>query len=397
MRKASCQAHEKYNTRGPKKLFESDSSLLIMLKNDEWIYDEKGKAYSVDQITIQQFFSFGYADCILTKDLGFKFDAFQYQPVTQSLKEDPFVGNQEQRDWQKLGKYVKDSGFGEDDMKEAFELLKRKREKEREEAKRKDESQSKPSLGGENIPYDGFVSSKPLDNSLGSGDKPQKPNESAVEKASNNEQETRKADGLEEFVKKQEEKIERERKKEDLKLSMGNERKYSKKWFLDGLQREYLNEREDDSKDKIAKSVSISFSKVIYERDNVYCFKNPSQLIPRWLEELDGDLKVTLQFADSEEVNINFAMACVQDFSLRLRAKTYPLSFSLDSIFLSFEIIIEYKIPAVIAIIPETAAIIGPLRDNIKFSKRKIGTERIIAPRIYLPILIGTSAAISPV
>ena len=321
MREASCRAYEKYNTNKPMKSFESDSSLLIMLKNDRWIYDEKGKAYSVDQITIQQFFSFGYADCILTKDLGFKFDAFQYQPVTQSLKEDPFVGNQEQRDWQKLGKYVKDSGFGEDDMKEAFELLKRKREKEREEAKRKDESQSKPSLGGENIPYDGFVSSKPLDNSLGSGDKPQKPNESAVEKASNNEQETRKADGLEEFVKKQEEKIERERKKEDLKLSMENERKYSKKWFLDGLQREYLNEREDDSKDKIAKSVSISFSKVIYERDNVYCFKNPSQLIPRWLEELDGDLKVTLQFADSEEVNINFAMACVQDFSLRLRAK----------------------------------------------------------------------------
>lgn len=307
---ASCTAKRKYHTNESPKLFETDSTMFYMLKHDKWIYKEKKISCSPNEITKEEFLALGYGDCTLIKDLGFKLDSFSSQ-VPLERPRPVFFGTPEQQQWQKIGKRVEDLGLTEEELKEFAEEKRRKAEVRQNREKRL-EYQGKP------------VEIRQSIEGLGSGTKESK-QESDQPRTEYSEQEPRKQKTdrsveLQKFIDKQNEKIQNEEEKEELRNSMDGKQKYSKGWFSDGLKIEYLNAKED-SKDKIAKSISLSFSRVTPEHSNVYCFSDSSQLIPRWLEELDGDLKVTLRFVDGEDVNVNFAMASVQDFSLKLRGK----------------------------------------------------------------------------
>lgn len=311
IKNASCNAKRKRYTSCPSEVFRCDSTLLYMLKHDKWIYNEKGIGCSPKEITIKEFHVLGYGECLLEKDLPFKYDS-TIQREKPALP--TFSGTPEQQNWQRKGKLVEDLDLTEDELKELAEEKKKK-------ALREEARQNK----GKRSEYRGGpVETNQSIDGLGSGTKENK-KESDQQSDENAEQESRKQKTdrsveLQKFIDKQNEKIQNEEEKEDLRNSMDGKQKYSKGWFSDGLKIEYLNAKED-SKDKIAKSISLSFSRVTPEHSNVYCFSDSSQLIPRWLEELDGDLKVTLLFVDGEDVNVNFAMASVQDFSLKLRGK----------------------------------------------------------------------------
>ena len=311
IKNASCNAKRKRYTSCPPEVFRCDSTLLYMLKHDKWIYNENGICCSPKEIAIKEFHALGYGECLLEEKLPFKNDS-TIQREKSVLP--TFSGTPEQQDWQRKGKLVVDLDLTEEELKEYAEEKRQKAS--REEARKNREKRSEY--------QGGTVETKQSIDGLGSGTKVNK-NEINERNTESPEQEPRKqktdrSEELQKFIDKQNEKIQNEEKKENLRISMEDKVKYSKGWFSDGLKIEYLNARED-SKDKIAKSISLSFSKVTPEHSNVYCFSDSSQLIPRWLEELDGDLKVTLRFVDGEDINVNFAMASVQDFSLKLRGK----------------------------------------------------------------------------
>ena len=314
LKKASCVAKKKYWTNYPPERFECDSSLLYMLKNQKWIYSKNGRSYKPLDLTRREFMELGYKDCLLIKDLPFK---YEYSSETVQPTKPLFVGTPEQQRWQKLGKMAEEKGYSEDDLKEALEDFEEKR---RRNAQREARIAQK-GLGRQE--YQGnTIETKPFEG-LGTDSGLAKASAPSSSETTNNEvakSSSDRSEKLQEFIDKQNKKIEDEEEKESLLASMDGRKKYSKGWFLDGLRYEYLNAKED-SKDRIAKSISLTFSKVAPEHSNVYCFSNSSQLIPRWLEEIDGDLKVTLQFVDGEDITVCFAMACVQDFSLKLRAK----------------------------------------------------------------------------
>lgn len=314
IKNASCIAKRKHYTKCPSEVFRCDSSLFYMLKHEKWIYKEDGTTYTPKELTLNEFHALGYGECLLEKDLHFKFE----YSTTSILPTKPlFAGTPEQQRWQKLGKMAEEKGYSEDDLKEALEDFEEKRRRiAQREARIGQKGQGRQEYQGNTI------ETKPFEG-LGTETNPAKASVPSSSETTNNDVTSFSSDRsekLQEFIDKQNKKIEDEEEKESLLASMDGRKKYSKGWFLDGLRYEYLNAKED-SKDRIAKSISLTFAKVAPEHSNVYCFSNSSQLIPRWLEEIDGDLKVTLQFVDGEDITVCFAMACVQDFSLKLRAK----------------------------------------------------------------------------
>lgn len=310
IKNASCIAKRKHYTKCPSEVFRCDSSLFYMLKHEKWIYKEDGTTYTPKELTLNEFHALGYGECLLEKDLHFKFE----YSTTSILPTKPlFAGTPEQQRWQKLGKMAEEKGYTEDDFEDLEE--KRRRIAQRE-SRINQKGQGRQEYQGNTIetkPFEGLGTDSGL--AMPSVPSSSETTNNEVAKSSSD-----RSEKLQEFIDKQNKKIEDEEEKESLLASMEDKKKYSKGWFLDGLRYEYLNAKED-SKDKIAKSISLTFSKVAPEHSNVYCFSNSSQLIPRWLEEIDGDLKATLQFVDGEDITVCFAMACVQDFSLKLRAK----------------------------------------------------------------------------
>ena len=317
-KKASCKAKRRYFTQYGTETFECDSTLFYMLKHERWIYKEDGTTCSPKELTLNDFHALGYGECLLEKDLPFKFD----NSTTSMLPNKPlFIGTPEQQGWQRMGKMAAEKGYSEDELKEALADFDEKR---RRMAKR--EAPAEQNVKGRQDYQGPPIESKPFEG-LGSDIDSAGGNSSTSTKMNKEPQKipVDKDDKLQDYIDKQNKKIEEEKDKAELKSSMEEKekegKKYSKGWFLDGLKYEYLNSKEESKENKIAKSISLSFSKVTPEHSNVFCFSDSSQLIPRWLEEIDGELKVTLSFLDKNDVYVYFAMACVQDFSLRLRAK----------------------------------------------------------------------------
>lgn len=95
--------------------------------------------------------------------------------------------------------------------------------------------------------------------------------------------------------------------------------KYSKEWFLTLLELEYNNYLSIDNNE--INSLKISFRTVSKEQnsDRIYIFNNPSRYIPIWIEELN-EIPVEFTFYNSDEIKINFEVANVRDYSLRLKA-----------------------------------------------------------------------------
>lgn len=304
--KAKCKGYQNYSAE--KKIFTCDSTLLRQLKEDRWICNQNGNFCPPSGITKSEFVSLGYEDCpLITNLLGFK---------AEKPKETPLAAlgaTKEQQEDAELGRWCRQKGYTRKDW-EDFDKWKASQSHHTETDDEDDDWDEEERNDVPNAPKPKDVST-PLDVRYGSKEHGEEGKVSVNIPVSK----TRSVD-LESYLERQKQRIETECEKEDLLNEMEDIQMYSKLWFLHGLKYEYLNSK-DTGKDQISHSLSISFTKVVPEHSNVFKFCNASKPIPRWLEEIDGDIKVDFRFKNGDGVQVSFAMACVQDFSLRLRAK----------------------------------------------------------------------------
>ena len=109
--------------------------------------------------------------------------------------------------------------------------------------------------------------------------------------------------------------IEREEQIFELEDSVDNVDKYTFKWFKGLLELEYLNSGEESF---TKKALHIVFGNVSYESNRIIVLSSPSRYIPMFLEE-NGNIEVTLYFKDQTDQKLNFEVANVKDFVLRLK------------------------------------------------------------------------------
>lgn len=323
---------EKYNTacfygRAKYARFDStfygDSSIIHSLKNDPWICDMDGNLCKACDITKKEFLSLGYEQNEkLLNLLSFKIETC-YTPIVEvrhkTLAE--LGATKEQQQNEEIGKRFSEKGYSIDDWDD-FEAWKNEKQKKTDEAVKKTygniNDTNYPDKNAQPVNVENFEDYfGGLINSIGGN----------LDNANNSESSTnpklprlknRNVD-LESYTKCQEEKLANEYNKASALEKMEEYNEYEKGWFLEGLRYEYLNSNES-GKDKIDRSISISFTKVKVENESVFRFSEGTKIIPRWLEEIDGDIKMILELKDGQEIPISFAMASVQDFSLRLRA-----------------------------------------------------------------------------
>lgn len=285
------------------------SSLLISIRNNKWLYNKQGKLLKPQNICVEDLDERYEKSEELCKITGLRHSS---QTNDNQLYKQFSESGQKTYE---MGKMLEEEGITS--KEEVEELIKIKRERERLHQTGLPETESQqmednPSRAAPGKPAE----SKELDERYASGK-----DEGEYEKPKVKVHKPRNMSaGLEDYIERQKQKMETEMEKENSRQRMDTLPIYTKDWFLCGLRYEYLN-TEDTGKDNISRSVSLSFTKVMPEHSNVYRFCNASKPIPRWIEEIDGDIHVELHFRGGDEVTVNFAMACVQDFSLRLRAK----------------------------------------------------------------------------
>lgn len=105
-------------------------------------------------------------------------------------------------------------------------------------------------------------------------------------------------------------------------MNVEPELKYDKEWFDTLLELEYSSES-SSSGDEYGKSdIKIDFTK--FEQENgaskFYLLSEPSRFIPYWIEDID-DLEVEFFFTDEDSRKIEFDVASVKDFTLKVKAK----------------------------------------------------------------------------
>lgn len=127
---------------------------------------------------------------------------------------------------------------------------------------------------------------------------------------------------IEDIKQQLEEESKKKLQREEIRQEAEKLEKYSKEWFQKKLELEYRDTRDNDTSTSIKRSISISFSKILVDRNNnrLYELRNPSRDIPLWVEEVEN-LTIKFLFNNREELPCSFEVANVKDFSLRLKAK----------------------------------------------------------------------------
>lgn len=100
------------------------------------------------------------------------------------------------------------------------------------------------------------------------------------------------------------------------------ELKYNKEWFDTLLELEYSSESSSSGDEYGKCDIKIDFTK--FEQENgaskFYLLSEPSRFIPYWIEDIDG-LEVEFFFTDDDSRKIEFDVASVKDFTLKVKAK----------------------------------------------------------------------------
>ena len=100
------------------------------------------------------------------------------------------------------------------------------------------------------------------------------------------------------------------------------ELKYNKEWFDTLLELEYSSESSSSGDEYGKCDIKIDFTK--FEQENgaskFYLLSEPSRFIPYWIEDIDG-LEVVFFFTDDDSRKIEFDVASVKDFTLKVKAK----------------------------------------------------------------------------
>ena len=109
------------------------------------------------------------------------------------------------------------------------------------------------------------------------------------------------------------------------KIELMNEEpelKYDKEWFDTLLELEYSSESSSSGDEYGKCDIKIDFTKFEQEKgaSKFYLLSEPSRFIPYWIEDIDG-LEVVFFFTDEDSRKIEFDVASVKDFTLKVKAK----------------------------------------------------------------------------
>ena len=301
-----------------------ESTFFDNLKNAQWLVNEKGEPCSPSEITQEEMKSVGYKPSELLFDiLGIE---KRQEPLDESGLSDEQISN--------LRIAATAAKWGITSNEQLEEKLAKLEEYEKAETLKNQRSFNSSSSSKNDFTNNRFNFNDSTFETFGSSSRNASSNlddlfnESFLEN-SNSKKESEKnttpeeanQNHLDDFKRKLEEEGEKRLQREELKQMVEELPKYSKEWFLNKLKLEYQETGENDSERRVNRSISISFSRILVDKNcRLFELKNPSREIPLWIEETP-DLPVKFLFNDREEQQFTFEVASVKDFSLRLKAK----------------------------------------------------------------------------
>ena len=292
-----------------------ESQLIDDLKHLEWLFNASGEQCSAEDITQEEMISVGYENNEML------FDLLGIKTQTKSITE--LGGTEEQQRQQELGDLVERYGVSKEKLVELLEQYKA------DELKQRGRNSSYPNngyrepsnSGGSTVETYGSTSGNESSDlsELYSDTKSHQPKSTSREGSNDSDSNQRRIDDL---IRRLDDDKEKKLKRETLKQEVEDIPKYTKEWFQKKLQLEYWDTYDSDSSSFTKRSISVSFSKIVIDRNNnrLYELKNPSRDIPVWVEEIEN-LTVKFLFNDRDEMPCSFEVANVRDFSLRLKAK----------------------------------------------------------------------------
>ena len=275
-----------------------DSSLLVSVKENEWIITSDGKCHSISDVTFADLAEAEY-------DLNHEFlRLLGIEKKSKSLQE--LGASENQIETFELGECAEK--YGIDNVEKLKKIIEKGLEKENEERAReikeeqKEEtiSEKRKELSETSFEEQSATTKEYLD-------KPEKTPKTTEEKVSD-------------IVQKMEDEARTRIKTEKLRESVCHLDKYTKKWFDSLLELEYQSSATGNDYNR--NRVKINFHKITKEGGDslIYVLGSPSRDIPLWIEEI-GDISVKFSFSNKDDQSFLFDVANVKDFTLRLKAK----------------------------------------------------------------------------
>lgn len=320
---SECQDLDKYKMGTCHYKYYSDytdyfeSTLFDNLKYYKWLFNPEGETCSAKEITQEDMMAVGY---VRSEKL---FSLLNIRKKTVSIIE--LGGTERQQLLQDYGEVVE--SFHIESKEELIEILKRDSERKRAEELKKSNS---PSRGphhrdewdesDDNYRSSSVIESSDLDDLFDENSLNKQQKITAEQKESDDSESDQQR--IEEIKQRLEDDNEKKIQREKLRQEAEKHAKYSKEWFQKKLELEYRDSSDNGVNNNIKRSISVSFSKCSVDKNNnrIYELKNPSRDIPIWVEEVDN-IPVVFMFNNHDELKIDFEVASVRDFSLRLKAK----------------------------------------------------------------------------
>ena len=282
---------------------EIPTTFFHQLVNLEWVYLKDGKAHKPTDLSLEDL-----------EDAEYKIDyrlikLFGIERKSKSLEE--LGASESQIRQNEMGKLAAELGLTTaEDLKEAFQALVEKRQKEASVSRTPQEQTNRHQQEEDNS---NSLHSSQRKTDLGemSSSSNQYPDRTPKVERS---QDERVSDITQKLADEANRRIEEENKR----AQVGDLEKYSKVWFRTLLELEYNSSEPTGNRN----GVKITFERFRKETgsDRIYQLTNPSRNIPIWIEDLGG-FAVKFTFFNRDDITFDFEVANVKDFTLRVKAK----------------------------------------------------------------------------
>lgn len=293
-----------YRTRVEKET----SKLINQLRNEEWVLLSNGNFVKPSDATIEQLRESGYEIC--DSILNF----FDIKSATQSpsSQESDSEQPEEQNRTQRLEKMMDEKGYTEEQLQALIQkdIEKKEREQRRAERRAAQGTSTKSRLSESSFEE----MSRSANRDMSAKPKNETPKETLEEQNERIEQEGTESINKKKDIAAMRDKIE--------SMNEDPEKKYNKEWFDTLLELEYSSESSSSGDEYGKCDIKIDFTKFEQEKgaSKFYLLSEPSRFIPYWIEDIDG-LEVEFFFTDEVSQNIEFDVASVKDFTLKVKAK----------------------------------------------------------------------------
>ena len=282
-----------------------ESKIVNQICNEKWLLLSDGNFVKPSEASIEQLRESGYEIC----DSILNFFDIKSTTQTPPSQESDSEAKGEQNRTHRLEKIMDKTGYTIEQIEDL--INKEEERKQRKAERRATQSTSTKSRLSES-------SFEEMSRSAGR-DVSSKPKNEAPKETLDEQNERIEQEGPESINKKKD--IAAMRDKIEL-MNEEPELKYDKEWFDTLLELEYSSES-SSSGDEYGKSdIKIDFTK--FEQENgaskFYLLSEPSRFIPYWIEDIDG-LEVVFFFTDEDSRKIEFDVASVKDFTLKVKAK----------------------------------------------------------------------------